>query len=239
MTALADIHCHVLPYVDDGAEHLEEMQQLLTEQARQGIRLVCATPHLRQGMFNAGDEEVKRQFERARDYIRTQKLPITLCLSREYHCDDRFLTLLEQGRVLPMGNGNTILVEFSSRHSVETICDRLEKVIRAGYRPLVAHAERYPAVREGIAQVERLIGLGAMIQINAGSVLGREGWRQKHFCWELMRQDMVHVVASDAHGPQYRPVELGACAHKIEHKMGRTYAQKVLWNDPCEIVSLG
>ena len=239
MTGLADIHCHILPYVDDGAEHLEEMQQLLTEQARQGIRLVCATPHLRQGMFNASDEEIKHQFQRARHFIRTQKLPIYLCLSREYHCDDRFMTLLEQGRVLPMGKENTLLIEFSGRHSIDFICSRLQKVMQAGYRPLVAHAERYPAVRAGTAQAERLIKLGAMIQINAGSVLGREGWRQKQFCWELMRRDMVHVVASDAHGPQYRPVELGACAHKIEQKMGQAYAQKVLWDDPLKIVSPG
>ncbi len=238
MTELADIHCHVLPYVDDGAEHLEEMQQLLTEQARQGIRLVCATPHLRHGMFTASDAEIRHQFERARTFIRTQRLPVYLCLSREYHCDDDFLALLEQDRLLPMGNGNTLLVEFSNRHSFEMICDRLQRVIRAGYQPLVAHVERYGAVRQDPARVGRLIGLGAMIQVNASSLLGHEGWQLKHFCWELARQDRIHVVASDAHGPAYRPVQLAACAQKVEHRMGEAYARKVLWENPLKIVSL-
>ena len=238
MTELADIHCHVLPYVDDGAEHLEEMEQLLTEQARQGARLVCATPHLRHGMFTASDAEIQHQFERARAFIRTQKLPIYLCLSREYYCDSHFLARLEEGRVLPMGNGNTLLVEFSGRHTFAVICDHLQRVLRAGYQPLVAHVERYPAIESKTERVARLIELGALIQVNAGGLLGREGWHQKRLSWELLRQDMVHVVASDAHGPVYRPVELAACANKIEHRMGTACAQKVLWDNPLKIVSL-
>lgn len=239
MRRLADIHCHILPYVDDGAEHLEEMEQLLSEQARQGVCLVCATPHLRRGMFDAGEEEVGRQFERARAYIRANRLPVYLCRSREYYCDSRFLGLLEQGRVRPMGNGKTLLVEFSGRHTFEMICDRVSKVLAAGYRPLVAHVERYPAVRAGVERVERLRELGALIQVNAGSVLGREGLRQQLFCWELMKRDLVHVVASDAHGPEYRPVELGLCAHKVEDKMGKAYVQKVMWDGPFTILALG
>ncbi len=239
MTRLADIHCHILPYVDDGAEHLEEMEQLLNEQTRQGISVVCATPHLRHGMFESGNEEVKHQFERARDYIRTQKLPIYLCLSREYYCDSHFMSLLEQGELLPLGRGKTLLVEFSGRHTLDIICHRLQKVIAAGYQPLVAHVERYPAVRTGIDAVRRLRELGAMIQVNAGSLLGREGLRQQLFCWELAKHDLIHVVASDAHGPEYRPVELGLCAHKIENKLGDAYAQRVLWDNPFSILALG
>ena len=237
MTELADIHCHILPYVDDGAEHLEEMEELLSEQARQGVRVVCATPHLREGMFNASDEEIRQQYRRARSYVREQRLPIYLCLSREYYCDKRFLALVEEGRVLPMGREKTLLVEFSGRHSAETIVRSLEKVMGAGYRPLAAHVERYPAVQAEPELVQRMRELGAKIQMNAGSVLGREGWRQKRLSWELLRRGMVDVVASDAHGPQHRPVELGECAHKIEHKLGEAYARKVLWETPLQIVS--
>lgn len=239
MMRLADIHCHILPYVDDGAEQLEEMEKLIAEQARQGVCVVCATPHLRRGMFEAGDEEVRHQFERARTFIRTHRLPVYLCRSREYYCDTRFMALLERGEVRPLGKGRTLLVEFSGRHSFEVICDRLQKILAAGYRPLAAHVERYPAVRADAGRVRQMRELGALIQVNAGSVLGREGLRQQRFCWELMKQELVDVVASDAHGLEYRPVELGLCAHKIENKMGTAYAQKVLWDDPFSILALG
>lgn len=239
MTRLADIHCHILPYVDDGAEHLEEMGQLLTEQARQGVCVVCATPHLRRGMFEASDEAVEHQFERAKTFIRMNRLPVYLCRSREYYCDSHFLARLEHGMVQPMGKGRTLLVEFSGRHTFEVICERLQQVLAAGYLPLVAHVERYPAIHRDAGQVRRLRTLGARIQVNAGSILGREGLRQQRFCWELMKHDLVDVVASDAHGPEYRPVEMGLCAHKIENRMGAAYAQKVLWDDPFSILALG
>lgn len=236
---LADIHCHILPYVDDGAEHLEEMEQLIIEQAKQGVCLVCATPHLRRGMFDASDEEVKHQFERARTFIRLNRLPVYLCRSREYYCDRRFLALLEQGKVQPMGKGKALLVEFSGRHTFEVICERLQRVQAAGYLPLVAHVERYSAIHRDTWQVRQLRALGARIQVNAGSILGREGLRQQRFCWELMKHDLVDVVASDAHGPEYRPVEMGLCAHKIENKMGKAYVQKVMLDGPFSILALG
>lgn len=237
MTDLADIHCHVLPYVDDGAEHVQEMEALFLAQAAQGVRLVCATPHLRHGMFTSSDEEIKRQFERAQRFISAQKLPVTLCLGREYYCDEHFLARLKAGRVMPMGKGNTLLVEFSGRHTMDVICERLQCVIAAGYRPLAAHVERYPAVQWDAGRVRRIRGLGALIQVNAGSILGREGLRQKLFCNELIKQDLVDVVASDAHGPDYRPVELGLCARKLENKFGEACVKKVLWDDPMKIVS--
>lgn len=233
---LADIHCHILPYVDDGAEHIEEMEALLASAVEQGIEIICATPHLRHGMFESTDEEIVRQYRRACGYIEEKELPMRLFLSREYFCDDSFLRRLNEKRLIPMGLGNTVLAEFSGRYSAEKIEGCLKKILDAGWTPLIAHVERYGCLDE--KWIGRFVSMGAMIQINAGSVLGREGHRQKKLCWELMRRDLVHVVASDAHDPSFRPNELGLCANKIEHKLGQVYAQKVLWDCPVEILSL-
>ena len=140
---------------------------------------------------------------------------------------------------MPLGEGNTVLVEFSRQSSVQTICSGIRQVLDAGYQPLVAHVERCSAVDAHTDNAARLIDLGAMIQINAGSVLGRAGLGQKRLCWKLMKQDLVHVVASDAHGPEYRPPELDLCANKIERRMGIAYAKTVLWDNPLKILSLG
>lgn len=233
---LADIHCHILPYVDDGAEHVEEMEKLLRVDAEQGIQVVCATPHLRHGMFESTDEAVREQFKRAADFIGREELPITLCLGREYFCDAHFFERTKTGTIIPLGSGNTVLTEFSGGYTSETIVKYTKAVMEAGYAPLIAHVERYGSLdADGVS---RLRDLGAMIQINAGSVLGREGLRRKRYVWGLMKRDLVDVVASDAHDPVYRPQELGTCAVKIENKLGQTYAQKVLWDVPLKILSL-
>ncbi len=233
---LADIHCHILPYVDDGAEHMEEMEELLASAVEQGIEIICATPHLRHGMFESSDEEIIRQYRRACAYIQEKDIPIGLFLSREYFCDDTFLERLRKNQLIPMGSGNTILAEFSSRYSDTTIENYLKKILDAGLTPLIAHVERYGCLDE--KRIESFIRLGAMVQINAGSVLGREGHRQKKLCWELLRYELVHAVASDAHDPQYRPNELGLCANKIGHKLGQACVKKVLWDGPVKILSL-
>lgn len=233
---LADIHCHILPYVDDGAEHIEEMEALLASAVEQGIEIICATPHLRHGMFESTDEEIVRQYRRACGYIEEKGLPICLFLSREYFCDDSFLRRLNEKRLIPMGSGNTILAEFSGRYSAEKIEGCLKKILDAGWTPLIAHVERYGSLDED--KIRGFVEMGAKVQINAGSVLGREGHWQKKLCWSLLRHDLVSVVASDAHDPNYRPNELALCANKIGHKLGQDRAKKVLWDGPVKILSL-
>ena len=236
MNSIADIHCHVLPYVDDGAEHSAEMEELLVSSAKQNVRVLCLTPHFRSGMFTSEDEAVLRRFEQAKAFVEEQDLPLKLYLGREYYCDKEFLERLEAGKILPMGGGKTLLMEFSSRYDLETILKYLERVQKEGYRPLVAHVERYPAANSDTDEVKRLIAAGAMIQVNAGSLLGREGHRQKAFGWKLVKQGLVDVVASDCHDPSYRPPELGECARKIESKAGKETAQRVLWDTPMKIL---
>lgn len=233
---LADIHCHVLPYVDDGAEHTEQMEFLLASAVKQGIEVICATPHLRKGMFETPDEGIISQYHRACEYIEENDIPVRLALSREYFCDDSFMRRLSRKQVIPLGEGTTILAEFSGRYSADKIEGYLKKIQDAGWTPLIAHVERYGSLDED--RIRGFIEMGAKIQVNAGSVLGREGRWQKKLCWSLLRHGLVHVVASDAHDPVYRPNELGQCADKIEHKLGQACAQKVLWDGPVDILSL-
>ena len=84
---MVDIHCHLLPYVDDGAEDLDEAVELLEEQHKQGVTTICFTPHLRTDMFESPDEKIIRQFERLDRIQRENGFGMSLYLSREYHCD--------------------------------------------------------------------------------------------------------------------------------------------------------
>lgn len=230
-----DIHCHLLPYVDDGAENWDEACRLLELEAQQGIRTVCVTPHLRADMFETEQRDVDAQYLRLREAAARQ-FGVRLFLGREYFCDSAFLDRLHTEALCTLGGGNTLLLEFSGRYSFETIQERVRHVLQCGYQVLVAHVERYAALQEDVACVRALCEQGAMIQINAGSVLGREGFRQKSYCKKLMRANLVHVVASDAHGTEFRPPELGRCAAYLEKKMGFAYADAVTRQNPLQII---
>ena len=97
-----------------------------------------------------------------------------------------------------MGNGEYLLTEFSTRYSKEEAYEFIKLIRKAGYRPLIAHVERFPLLKD-LKCVERMIHLGAKIQVNAGSLLGREGILQALWTRRLIKNHLVHVVASDAY----------------------------------------
>ena len=238
MMRMADIHCHLLPYVDDGAQDLDEAMALLKMQYRQGVRLICFTPHLRKGMFETSDEDIVRRFERIHEQAAdTFKGKIKMCLSREYFCDSEFIRKLEENNVIPMGKGRYLLTEFSRGYNKRQVFEYVQMILKHGYRPLIAHVERFPEF-QSISCIRRLIKMGAKIQINAGSLLGREGIKQMLWARKLLKEELVHVVASDAHDTESRPPELANAAIYLEKKMGGEKAKKLLWDNQIMILNI-
>ena len=237
MIRIADIHCHILPYVDDGAEQKEESMALLESQFQQGVRVICVTPHLRRGMFETPDEVVLEQFERMQERARAFEGKMHLYLSREYYCDSSFVQRVEAGNVIPMGNGEYLLTEFSTRYSKEEAYEFIKLIRKAGYRPLIAHVERFPELKD-LKCVERMIHLGAKIQVNAGSLLGREGILQALWTRRLIKNHLVHVVASDAHDTETRPPELGKVAKYLKNFVGEAETKNLLYENPLTILNL-
>lgn len=224
---MIDLHCHLLPYVDDGAHDLEEAEALLTLEAEQGVKTLCVTPHLRLGMFETPDREIIRQFERLKGLAARNGM--ALYLSREYHCDELLWESLREGRLLPLG-GRTLLTEFSAAHSAQELCQAAQTLRSCGYTPLLAHAERYPVCTEAL--LRELKRLGALIQINADAVLGFEGRFLKKRVWSLLQNGLADVIASDAHSTDERPPRLRECAALLGKKLGREQAERLLLRNP-------
>ena len=240
MKNIADIHCHIIPYVDDGATLASQSEALVDQQYRAGVRTICCTPHLRRGMFETPDEVIKDRFEQLKERTRQAAYPeeIRLFLSREYHADRLLLERLEKDSVLPLGSSNNLLLEFSNAHPLEDIHWFIKTVQDAGFRPLVAHAERYRVLWDSTELAEELTALGARLQMNCSSLLGREGRKQAAYCKKLLKKQLVSVVASDAHDTEDRPCELSLAADHLTRKYGEGYAAKLLSEYPLEILGL-
>ena len=238
MKSLADIHCHIIPYVDDGAQTASVSEELVEMLYSQGVRTICCTPHQRRGMFETPDDVIKEQFAKLKERAEAAGYPekISFFLSREYHADRLLLKALEQGTVIPYAGSNNILLEFSNSHPLSDIHWFIKAVQDAGFRPLIAHVERYQLFWGDLAAVEELIDLGARLQSNCSSVLGREGHRQQAWCKKLLKNRLIHVVASDGHDPEDRPPELDAAAAYITRKFGEEYAGRLLCENPLNIL---
>lgn len=231
-----DVHCHLMPYVDDGAETIDIAQEMLREQARQGVDTLILTPHWRDRMFMTPDEQTQKQFARLQEIVAQDAQLPRLYLGREYHCDGAFLKRMEQGPLQTMGGGAFILAEFSYPDSGEYILDTIQRIQDKGYRVAVAHIERYAVVQEEKHFAQQMAEMGAWLQINADSVMGQNGFAKKWLCRRLLKEGLVRLIASDAHDLGRRAPNLGECASYLRRKMGEAVVQQLLCEDPRELL---
>ena len=233
---IIDIHCHILPYVDDGAANLEEALTLLQLEAQQGVTEICLTPHLRHKMFESSDEKLREKFNQLQDAAWDQNIPIKLHLSREYYYDDHFKKALKEKNVLPMG-GDVLLTEFSYSSDYQTLHAAAEEILNAGFIPLFAHVERYKAFQDDPDCGKPLVEMGVLLQMNADSIIGQDGRKTKLLSERLLKTGCIHVVASDAHDTENRVPNLKKCADYLEKKIGRAGTHRLMYDNPLAILN--
>ena len=229
---LIDIHCHTLPRIDDGAESVEASIEILKEAKKQGITRMIVTPHYRPDMFEPPMKKVVFAYRNLRDIA--YEMGIRLSLGCEYYRNDNMIEDLD-GKLRPtLAGSRYVLTEFSTQDSFTTIRNYIYSLSTHGYKPVVAHVERYFCCQE-LEKVLELKELGACIQLNAGSVIGEDGWKIKKFCLLLMKEDAVDFIASDTHNTSNRKMNLKKCVAYVTKKMGKKYAKKVFTENPLKI----
>lgn len=187
-----DRHCHILFGVDDGIRTLEDSLAVLAYDEEIGIKEVWCTPHIMEDVPNTTEALKKRFAELQAAYSG----PIKLHLAAEYMLDTLFEERFTQGDLLTMED-NTILVETSTWNPPPDMSGTLRRIQKAGYRPLLAHPERYRYMND--AAYERLHKMGVHFQLNAGSLVGYYGETAMHKAHELLEKGWYSEIGSDCH----------------------------------------
>ncbi|WP_091231332.1 CpsB/CapC family capsule biosynthesis tyrosine phosphatase [Anaerobium acetethylicum] len=236
MNGFIDIHSHILPGVDDGPKGIEGSVAIIRAAYAEGITHMIATPHYRQGQYGRSVEELMEALGQVVEALREADIPVTVSLGNEIYYSGSVLEKLEVERLLTLGGSRYVLIEFSPGEEYRQIKGGLHALLLAGYRPVLAHAERYSCLRNDIRNLRELVRMGFCIQINASSISGGGGLFKQLFVNRLMREDLVHYVATDAHGIESRPPKLDRCIRKIEKKYGEDYVRTLLIDNPGKIL---
>lgn len=237
MEGIFDIHCHILPGVDDGSRSMKETLEMLNMEYEDGVRTIIFTPHYRREMFETDMEWIASAFRDTQKEAARMFPDLELYLGCEYHVNMEMVSMLKSGERPAMANGRYVLAEFSGNTDFYYMRERVHELRRNRFYPIIAHAERYACLRKKIENIDYLVDSGAYIQINAGSIIGEAGFSCKQFCKKLMRMDLIHFVGSDAHGTEHRKPNLGKCASYLKKKMGEEYARMLLETNPRKIIS--
>lgn len=237
MKNIVDMHCHLIPGVDDGAKTYEMALEILNKEYNEGVSTVILTPHFRRKMFEPDKELVYENYKKLKNMVKKQIPGLKLYLGCEFHASMGMVERLNRNPDYCMAGTDYVLIEFSEADDMSYIKERVRAVQMAGYRPIIAHAERYPKVMKRLDMLEELVDIGAWIQLNADSILGKEGWKIKRFCRKMMKANLVHLVGSDVHNLTDRPSNLGECADYVQKKEGRDYAERLFVINPMKIVN--
>ncbi len=234
MTGYFDIHTHIIPHVDDGSRSMKESEEILKTEYADGVRNIFLTTHYRVGMFEPEMSRVNEQFLRVKEVA--EQMGITVYLGCEFHANMDMIETLSKKERPTMNGGRCVLTEFKTGSEKAFIKERCYALLSHGYQPIIAHIERYAACRKDIGFIEDLYDLGCYIQINSQSLLGEDGFFMKQFCKKLVKEDLVHFIASDTHDMKSRKPTIGKCAEYLLKFQGEEYVRRIFIENPQKLI---
>ena len=192
---MIDIHTHILPLLDDGSSSVEHSLDMINECVRQGVTDVILTPHHRRPYIH-NTTSVKDCFEDFKNIIKEQNIPINVYLGQEIYVGDDIKGKVCNQKVLTINDTKYLLLEFDYNDEQE-ISEVVYELSRSGYKPIVAHVERYTYVDE--QDVYEIRESGGLIQVNAQSLVGDTDRRKRKIARKLLKEGLIDFVASDMH----------------------------------------
>lgn len=235
---MIDLHCHLLPGVDDGARSFEESVLMCRLAADDGCEAMVATPHQRRGEWWNSDRE---QLAALADELQGMVEPgFRVHLGGEIHVDSELLTEVEKlpagGGILPLAGSRYLLIELDSNGTPREAIHLVHEMVVSGWWPVLAHPEFVPWLAPDPELVARLVSLGALTQVTAMSVTGDFGRRPQADSQALLDAGLVHFVASDCHGIRRRPPGLRRASYLIAERWGEETARRLTHDNPRAVI---
>ena len=196
------MHSHLLPDVDDGIRSTEEALICLRQFAQWGIRHVVTTPHISQDMYPNTSDLLRTVADELRTHIEAEGLPITFHVAAEYMADELFVKRLQANDLLSFGTERYVLIETGWASLPLQLNTWLFQMQVDGYKPVLAHPERYPYFRGKINALSDLREQGCLLQLNLMSLAGRYGPEARRMAQLLIEQGLIDFVSSDLHHPR-------------------------------------
>jgi len=239
---MIDIHSHILSAIDDGSQSDDESLLMLKAAISEGIRTIVATPHHNYKFANEKSKVIAK-VEKMQQIIEQNNLEITALPGQEIRIYGELLADYEAGKLLTIAdNGNYMLVEFPFQHVPRYAEKLLFDLEMAGIKPIIAHPERNSELLENPEKLYNLVAKGALTQLTTSSLTGFFGTKIRKFSEQLIKANLVHMIATDAHNMTSRPFDMNKAYAEIDKKNGADYvsyfqenAQLVIRGKPIDV----
>jgi protein-tyrosine phosphatase len=231
---MIDLHCHILPGVDDGAETLETAVEMARLAGRDGVETIVATPHLFKGSHSPPDfdlfEKKKEELESA---LGREEIDVSIRTGAEVHIAHSLVDELGRSRKKMVINGSAYMfVEFPPDHVYPGVQNLFFELLSAGVIPIIAHPERNSVFAQKPGLLYDLVCMGALAQANRGSFLGVYGRTAAAVVGRLLEHNLVHFIASDGHDTVSLPPVLADAVASVRPLIGDEKARALVRDNP-------
>ena len=234
----ADIHNHVICGVDDGASDENTTMTLIDIARRSGTGILCFTPHVYPEFFGDNAEAIVRNFGIIKEKASAAFPDMEFYLGSEVHYTPSTLSWIRDKKAFTMNGTNSVLLEFDTHDDTGKIIKAVSQLLNNGFRPIIAHPERYEKFCSAYKEIDRMKYDGVLIQCDCGAFTGDFGFGQKHKSRGLLKRGLVDIIATDAHGVEGRNTDLSRCAQYVTETCGERYARSLFYKVPLDVLGI-
>jgi protein-tyrosine phosphatase len=230
---MIDVHCHILPGIDDGAQNLTDSIELINIAISDGITHIVATPHIHPGRFDNNIATINTAYNKLVEWIKHTNTPIKLSTAAEVRISVELLSMLESNVIPYVGQwegDNVMLLEMPHSHILPGSDKLIKLLLNNNIRPLIAHPERNKEIMADPSKIQPFIDQGCLLQVTAGSLVGRFGDSAQAIALQLCEQNLVTLIATDAHNKKHRPPKLAEAYTLLDKEIGGSYSQQLKSN---------
>lgn len=232
---MIDIHSHIIPGVDDGAQDMQETREMLKLAYEEGIRTMVATPHYNNRKIQSCTE-LEEKIEIVRQAAWEIDPAFQIHLGNEIFYEQGIEEALKQKKAFTIAGGRYVLIEFFTGESYKIIYKGIKDFILEGFIPIIAHVERYECLWKKKERMQELIDTGCYLQINADSLVGSFLDRRAVYCRKLVESGLVHIVSSDCHNTKSRRPIMETCLLGLKKTMTEKQIQNLVFNNANKVI---
>ena len=230
--SITDIHCHILPGVDDGAKSMEQSMEMIDIAYENGIDTIIATPHHMPEGRNVSPTGIKERVAKLQAYADEKDYDMTILPGNEIYYHSDVAEMLDERQICTLAGSSCVLVEFSPMDESRYIRNSLAELQNMGYDPIIAHVERYMSLLKApFEKIQELRDMGILIQVNANSVMGGFGKPTKAIVEKLLKNRLVDFIGTDAHSSGTRSPAIRECAEYLSSKYPADYVEELLYGN--------
>ncbi|HUV50168.1 MAG TPA: CpsB/CapC family capsule biosynthesis tyrosine phosphatase [Anaerolineae bacterium] len=230
---MIDIHVHILPGIDDGPSTLKESLEMARIAVENGTRIMISTPHCLNGVYVNWRKDILSACTELNSALKKHNILLAVLPGSEVRLSPEIMDALDKGRLMTMNDmGRYISLELPDQFIPKAIIGFINRLKNRNITPVITHPERNPAIQHDVKLLSDLISAGALSQITAGSLTGGFGQQTLKCCQRIIKLQIVHFMASDAHSPEARPPNLRAAFKNLSYLAGKIRAERIVFEAP-------